>query len=251
MRPHAEKTDAALFDLAGYSSAFLGNPSDPQVRQRLMAQAKARHPEWKDRFFNVGFIIDPSGAVILQHYKTMPLFPVEHSMCPHDVYDWWIDRYGNTLDAFWPVADTAIGDVRGGEGFYHYRQHDALEIAHRGVTVNAVAPGYIATPMTAVNRYPMPFMLAADEAARRFARAIERGLMTAERASRASDREIKSAYRKLSLLHHPDKGGSADKFQSIAKAYPLKIALSLGSDESFESALPARLMASISTPIVS
>ncbi|MFP6681960.1 MAG: nitrilase-related carbon-nitrogen hydrolase, partial [Gammaproteobacteria bacterium] len=32
-----------------------------------------------------------------------------HSMCPHDIYDWWIDRYGRNLDAFWPVVDTDIG----------------------------------------------------------------------------------------------------------------------------------------------
>ncbi len=29
------------------------------------------------------------------------------------------------------VADTTIGDVRGLEGFYHYRQYDAVEIAER------------------------------------------------------------------------------------------------------------------------
>ena len=74
-----------------------------------MAQAKARHPDWPDRFFNVGFILDPKGEVILQHYKVSPLFPVEHSVCPHDIYDWWVERYGNTLDAFWPVVDTDIG----------------------------------------------------------------------------------------------------------------------------------------------
>ncbi len=34
---------------------------------------------------------------------------------------------------------------------------------------------YIATPMTAVNSYPMPFLMPAEEAAWRFARAIERG----------------------------------------------------------------------------
>lgn len=75
----------------------------------LMAQAKARHPEIKDRFFNVGFIIDPDGNVILKHYKVAPLYPVEHSVCPHDIYDWWIERYGETLDTFWPVVDTSIG----------------------------------------------------------------------------------------------------------------------------------------------
>ena len=35
-----------------------------------------------------------------------------------------------------------------------------------------ICPGYIDTPMTQVNRYRMPFLLSADEAARRFARAI-------------------------------------------------------------------------------
>ena len=38
-----------------------------------------------------------------------------------------------------------------------------------------LAPGYIETPMTAVNPYPMPFLLPADAAARRFARAIDAG----------------------------------------------------------------------------
>jgi predicted amidohydrolase len=34
---------------------------------------------------------------------------VEHSVCPHDIYDWWVERYGDGLDAFWPVVDTAVG----------------------------------------------------------------------------------------------------------------------------------------------
>lgn len=49
------------------------------------------------------------------------------------------------------------------------------ELRGSGVEVVTIVPGYIATPMTAVNRYPMPFLLAADAAARRFARAIDRG----------------------------------------------------------------------------
>lgn len=75
----------------------------------IIAQAKARHPDWPKRFFNVGFIIDPQGEIILKHYKVSPLFPVEHSVCPHDIYDWWIEKYGRNLDAFWPVVDTEIG----------------------------------------------------------------------------------------------------------------------------------------------
>lgn len=50
-----------------------------------------------------------------------------------------------------------------------------VELRGSGVRVVTIAPGYIATPMTAVNRYPMPFLMPADTAARHFARAIERG----------------------------------------------------------------------------
>jgi hypothetical protein len=46
------------------------------------------------------------------------------------------------------------------------------ELRGSGVSVVCVCPGYIDTPMTRVNRYRMPFLLPADEAARRIARAI-------------------------------------------------------------------------------
>jgi len=46
------------------------------------------------------------------------------------------------------------------------------EMHGSGVSVVCVCPGYIDTPMTRVNRYRMPFLLSADEGARRIARAI-------------------------------------------------------------------------------
>jgi len=47
-----------------------------------------------------------------------------------------------------------------------------VELRGSGVSVVTICPGYIDTPMTRVNRYRMPFLLPADEAARRIARAI-------------------------------------------------------------------------------
>ena len=50
-----------------------------------------------------------------------------------------------------------------------------VELRGTGVRVTTICPGYIATPMTARNRYRMPFIIGADDAARRFARAIDAG----------------------------------------------------------------------------
>ncbi len=50
-----------------------------------------------------------------------------------------------------------------------------VELRGTGVKVLTVCPGYIATPMTAKNPYPMPFILPAEEFARRFARVADSG----------------------------------------------------------------------------
>ena len=55
-----------------------------------------------------------------------------------------------------------------------YLESLRVEQAGSGVAVVTICPGYVATPMTARNRYPMPFLLGADAAARLIARAIER-----------------------------------------------------------------------------
>ena len=82
------------------------------------------------------------------------------------------------------VGIASIAGFRGlpGSGAYSaskaaaitYLESLRVELRGTGVAVLTVCPGYIATPMTAKNPYPMPFVLHADEAARRIARAIER-----------------------------------------------------------------------------
>ena len=47
-----------------------------------------------------------------------------------------------------------------------------MELRGTGVDVLTICPGYIDTPMTQVNTFPMPFLLTAEEGARRIARAI-------------------------------------------------------------------------------
>jgi NAD(P)-dependent dehydrogenase (short-subunit alcohol dehydrogenase family) len=46
------------------------------------------------------------------------------------------------------------------------------ELRGSGVSVVCICPGYIDTPLTRVNRFRMPFLISADEAAPKIARAI-------------------------------------------------------------------------------
>ncbi len=55
-----------------------------------------------------------------------------------------------------------------------YLESLRVELRNTGVKVVTICPGYIKTPMTKVNPYPMPFILEADEAARRIALVIKR-----------------------------------------------------------------------------
>jgi short-subunit dehydrogenase len=83
------------------------------------------------------------------------------------------------------VGIASVAGIRGLPGAGAYSASKAASIAWlealrvelhgSGVKVVTIAPGYIATPMTVVNPYPMPFLMPADAAARRFAGAIERG----------------------------------------------------------------------------
>ena len=77
---------------------------------------------------------------------------------------------------------SSVAGVRGlpGGGAYSaskaaatvYLEALRLELKGRGITVVTVAPGYIDTPMTQVNPYPMPFKMSAATAAAKVAHCI-------------------------------------------------------------------------------
>jgi NAD(P)-dependent dehydrogenase (short-subunit alcohol dehydrogenase family) len=79
---------------------------------------------------------------------------------------------------------SSVAGVRGlpGGGAYSaskaaatiYLEALRLELKARGIAVVTVAPGYIDTPMTQVNPYPMPFKMSAETAAQKVAHCIAR-----------------------------------------------------------------------------
>ena len=58
-------------------------------------------------------------------------------------------------------------------GAISYLEGLRVEMRPKGVRVVTVCPGFIATPMTAKNPYPMPFIIEAEDAARRIVRVID------------------------------------------------------------------------------
>ncbi len=107
---HQQYAEEIAIDIPGEETKLLGQLAR-EFNTYLVASAKARETEFKGLFFNSAFLINPQGEIILRHRKTSPLFPVEHSVCPHDVWDKWTQIHGRTLDAFFPVADTDIGKI--------------------------------------------------------------------------------------------------------------------------------------------
>ena len=81
------------------------------------------------------------------------------------------------------VGIASVAGIRGLPGSAAYSGSKAAAIAWlesvrvelhpSGIRVLTICPGFVDTPMTRVNRYAMPFLLSADEAARRIATAIE------------------------------------------------------------------------------
>jgi short-subunit dehydrogenase len=90
------------------------------------------------------------------------------------------------------------------------------ELHGSGVSVVCVCPGYIDTPMTQVNRYRMPFLLSADEAAKRIARAI---------AARRRLAVIPWQMAAISLLMRAMSGALYDRLAARAPRKPRDVSL--------------------------
>jgi hypothetical protein len=157
------------------------------VRDRYAMRAAAE--EFQARFGGADIVIGSAGVSA----GTLTERPEDHAVF-QETLDINVVGLFNTFQPFLlamrrRVAGTLVGiasvaGFRGlpGAGAYSaskaaaiaYLESLRVELRGSGVSVVTICPGYIATPMTARNPYPMPFLLPADEAARRMARAIDR-----------------------------------------------------------------------------
>lgn len=108
---HEEYAEEIAVTIPGEETDTLGEYAK-EFDTYIVASAKEKaEPKFPNKFFNTAFILSPDGELIHKHRKVTPLLPVERSVSPHDVWDAWVDEYGDDLDAFFPVADTDIGRI--------------------------------------------------------------------------------------------------------------------------------------------
>ncbi|MGQ9617281.1 MAG: nitrilase-related carbon-nitrogen hydrolase [Spirochaetota bacterium] len=109
--PHTVAARELFIEIPGEETEYLGRLAT-HYETYIIAQCKARWPEViKDRFFNTMFIINPEGRVVHKAAKNM-IWCREHSCTPHDVYDIWVKKFGDSLEAFYPVLKTDdIGNI--------------------------------------------------------------------------------------------------------------------------------------------
>ncbi len=109
--PHEIAARELFIDIPGPETEWLGRLAK-QYRTHLIVQCKARWPEvMADRYFNTLFIIGPDGMVVHKAAKNM-VWCREHSCTPHDVYDRWVEVFGDSLEAFYPVyRSSELGNV--------------------------------------------------------------------------------------------------------------------------------------------
>ena len=109
--PHKLAAKELFIDIPGEETDFLSKLAR-LYKIYIIVQCKARWPEvMEDRYFNTLFIISPSGKVVHRAAKNH-VWCRERSCTPHDIYDRWVEIFGDGIEAFYPVLKTDdIGNI--------------------------------------------------------------------------------------------------------------------------------------------
>lgn len=109
--PHKLAANELFIEIPGKETDRLAKLAK-QYGIYILVQCKARWPEViKDRYFNTLFIISPDGEIVHKSAKNH-IWCRERSCTPHDVYDRWVELFGDDIDAFYPVLKTDdIGNI--------------------------------------------------------------------------------------------------------------------------------------------
>src|SRR6266849_3952397 len=121
--PHRIAARDLFIEIPGEETERLGRIA-AHYETYLIAQCKARWPEvMKERYFNTLFVISPEGKVVHKAAKNH-VWCREHSCTPHDVYDRWVEVFGESLEAVRALAFNGAEVV--------YRPSEAIPMTNSG-----------------------------------------------------------------------------------------------------------------------
>jgi beta-ureidopropionase len=109
--PHTVAAEDLFIDIPGPETDRLAELA--RLYDTYLAfQCKARWPEvMPQRFFNNLIVISPRGQVVHRAAKNH-VWCRERSCTPHDIYDRWVELFGEGIGAFYPVLHTDdIGNI--------------------------------------------------------------------------------------------------------------------------------------------
>ena len=98
-------------DIPGEETEILGQKAK-QWNIYIASHGWQEYPDFPGRPFPIGFLISPEGQVILKHHKVVETKIIgSGDTAPGDAYDWFVEKFGDGLSAFFPVVETEIGKV--------------------------------------------------------------------------------------------------------------------------------------------
>jgi beta-ureidopropionase len=103
--PHTVAAEELFIDIPGPETERLAALAS-LYETYLAFQCKARWPEvMPGRFFNNLVVISPQGRIVHRAAKNH-VWCRERSCTPHDIYDRWVELFGDGIEAFYPVLRT-------------------------------------------------------------------------------------------------------------------------------------------------
>ena len=99
-----EWIDKACFEIPGPETERLQKLAQ-ELKCYIGANSYEKDPDWPGRYFNVCYLIDDSGNIILKYRRINTV----HTCSPHDILDQYLDKYG--VEGTFPVAKTPLGNL--------------------------------------------------------------------------------------------------------------------------------------------
>jgi short-subunit dehydrogenase len=179
-----DKLDALTTEIAGVGGTAAGRPADVSDRAGLAAAVG----DLEDRLGPTDLLIANAGVgyptllepINMEHVEEMcrvNYLGVVYSITA--VLPQMLRRGQGHLAAVSSLA--AYKGLPGESGYCaskaavnSYMEGLRIQLRDRGIRVTTISPGFVRTPMTAANEFSMPWVMEADEAARRIVRALER-----------------------------------------------------------------------------